>query len=248
MEIKLPFISPLTIPDELKGPLPRKERLSSFGLTTKIVAYGLLASAVALVIWFSVDAARIMQYQTELRSEGREAVGEITRFWSPGRSVNYKISYSFTVDGIPFRGEASVPKQLWSSLGTISSLSIQYLPANPSVNYPSGWVRSTSSVLMPLIPSIVPALFGIGLLLPFARDRQLMREGVPSVGVIVKVIRGKGREVDAMYYEFRLDDGRIMSGSSSCVGVPEIGASICILYLPQNPQRNQRYPLRYYRV
>lgn len=252
MEIKLPFISPLTTPDELKGPLPRKVRLSSSGLTTCIIAYGLLASAVALFLWFSVDAARQMQYQTELRSEGREAVGEVTKFWSPGRSVNYKISYSFAVDGVPLTGEASVPKQLWSSLGMSlkkhSSLSILYLPANPSVNYPAGWEKSTGSVLMPLIPSILPAIIGIGLLLPPFGDRHLIRDGTPSVGVITNFIRGKGRAADAMYYEFRLDDGRIMSGSSPCVGVPEIGASICILYLPQNPQRNRQYPLRYYRV
>ena len=111
MEIKLPFVSPLTLPDELKGSLPRKERLTSSGLTAHIIACGLLALAIALVLWFSVDAARQMQYQTELRSGGREVVGEITRFWSPGRSVNYKISYSFTVDGTLFRGEASVPKR-----------------------------------------------------------------------------------------------------------------------------------------
>jgi hypothetical protein len=75
MEIKLSFISPLAIPDELTGPLPRKEHLTSSGLTTCIIAYGLLASAIALVLWLSVDAERQMQYQTELRSDGRATVG-----------------------------------------------------------------------------------------------------------------------------------------------------------------------------
>jgi len=202
------------------------------------------------VLWFSVNAARRMQYQTELRSEGEETAGEITSYWSLERSDDWYIDYSFTVDGALYRGEARVPEHLLSSLGTTlnkhSTLSILYLPANPSVNYPRGWDRSYTSDLMALIPSIGMAIIGIGLLYPLFRDRRLIREGVPSIGVITNVIRDKGRSDELTCYEFRLDDGKITRGSSPRVGVPEIGASICILYLPQNPQRNQRYPLRYY--
>lgn len=254
MEIESPFVNPLTVPNELKGPLPRKERLTSSGLTTCIVAYGFLALSIALVLWVSANAVRQMQHQTELRSNGRETAGEITRFWSPGRSANYKISYTFTIDGTPFRGEASVPKQLWRSLGTSlnehSPLPILYVPANPSVNYPAGWEQPVSSVLMPLLPSIVPTIIGLWLLpIPY-RDRQLIRDGVPGAGVITNFNRGRGRAKgsDSINYEFRLPDGRTMTGCSPCDGDQGIGASVCVLYLPQNPLRNQLYPLRYYRV
>jgi hypothetical protein len=252
MEINLPPIGAFTVPDELTGPLPRKVRISSGGLTTCILAYALLAMGIALVLWVSVKIARQIQYETELRSDGREAVGEITRYWSSGKGANWHIGYSFSVDGVPYRGEARVPENLSSSLGIslkqYGTLSILYLPANPSVNYPPGWDRSYGSYLFSLIPSLGMVIIGIALLFTFSRDRQLIEEGAPSAGVITNFIRGKGRTGDAMCYEFRLDDGRIMSGSSQCDVVPEIGASICILYLPQNPQRNQRYPLRYYRL
>jgi len=193
-----------------------------------------------------------MQHQTELHNYGREAVGEITRIRSAGKGNNWAIGYSFTVDGTAFSGEAQVPKQLVDNIGKgidlHGSLSIRYLPSNPPVNYPAGWQESTRSLLMPLILSTIPTIIGIGLLLPFSPERQLISEGLPTVGTITKYNRAKGRSYASMCYEFRLDDGRIMSGCSPCDDASEVGASVCILYLPQNPQRNGRYPLQYYRV
>src|SRR5271157_1438163 len=200
MENKLPSISTLIIPDELKGPLPRKVRLMSSGLTAYILAYGLLALGITLVLWVSVNASRKMQYQIELHSEGRETVGEIIRYWSSGRSANWYISYSLIVDGVPYRGEARVPDNTLNSLGISlnehSTLSILYLPTNPSVNYPAGWNQSYISSLISFIPSIGMVIIGIGLLLFFRQERQLIKGGVPSIGVITNIIRGKGRTGD----------------------------------------------------
>ena len=166
-----------------------------------------------------------MKHREELRAEGSEARGEITRFWT--RGGNWWISYSFAAEGAGFSGEAKVPKQLEDSLGKgldeRSPLSILYLPANPSISYPSGWGQPASQVQAGLIPIIALgllfAVFGIGLLLPFSRDRQLIQEGMPSVGVITKFNRGKARASDSFCYEFRLSDGRAITGVSPCDAV-----------------------------
>lgn len=256
MEVHPPTSSALSIPEELKGPLPRKERLTGSGLTTSVYAWGLLIFAMAWAAWFGVDAARRFQHRTELRSEGREITGEIKRFWSPGRSPNWKIRYSFAVEGSSFGGKARVPKQLENDIGKgiseNSPLPIRYLPTDPSVNYPVGWEESSGSIIEPLIAAIMFAVFlgmiTLGLLLPFRFYRQLIREGVPAVGAVTKFSPRRGRTGPSICYEFRSDDGRTMSGTSAFNWVPEIGASVCILYLPQNPQKNQLYPLPYYRV
>jgi hypothetical protein len=256
MEMNLPTSSALSIPEELKGPLPRKERLTSRGLTTRVYACGLLLFAIGLILWFGVDAARRFLHRTELRREGREASGEIIRFWSPGRSLNWKISYSFAVDESSFGGEARVPKQLENDLGKDlsdnSPLPIRYLPTDPSVNCPVGWEESSSSILKPLIVwglgAIFLAMMAVGLLLPFPSDRRLIREGLPAVGVVTKFNPRKGRNAPTVCYEFHSEDGRTISGISPGDDAPEVGANVCVLYLPQNPQRNQRYPLPYFHL
>src|SRR5208283_1938657 len=163
------------IPEELKARPLRKARLTSDGITTRVYAWGLLVFAIAWAVGFSADAARRFQHRTELRSEGKEAIGEITRHWSPGRSSSWKIRYTFAVEGTPFGGEARVPKQLENDLRKglpdNSPLPIRYLPTDPSVNYPVGWEESSGSILNPLIAAIMLAVFlgmiALGLSLPF---------------------------------------------------------------------------------
>jgi hypothetical protein len=49
-------------------------------------------------------------------------------------------------------------------------------------------------------------------------------------------------------YQFRTEDGRTVKGGGWPENRLEIGATICVLYLPQNPRLNQPYPMSYYRV
>jgi hypothetical protein len=254
LELNQPTIGALAIPDELAGALPRRVRLSVKGLTSLVYACALFGLSVALVAWSCAATLRQMKHREELRAEGREATGEITRFWT--RGGKWWVSYSFAAEGTSFSGEARVPKRLEDNLGKgldeRSSLSILYLPANPSISYPSAWEQPARQVQAGLIPIIalasLLAVLGIGLLLPFSRDRQLIQEGMPSVGVITKFNRGRARASDSFCYEFRLSDGRAITGVSPCDGAPEIGTNVCVLYLPKNPERNGQYPLQYYRV
>jgi hypothetical protein len=49
-------------------------------------------------------------------------------------------------------------------------------------------------------------------------------------------------------YEFRTEGGTLINGHIDSKDSYETGTRIWILYLPQRPQRNHRYPLDFFEV
>jgi hypothetical protein len=99
---------------------------------------------------------------------------------------------------------------------------------------------------MPCVGEMLFLVSGIWFICVLRRDRQLVAEGVPTAGVVRKCsFRGGG--VWRAKHEFRTEDGRV-AGGSCYSNRPEIGSSVCVLYLPQNPRRNKMYPVLTYRV
>jgi hypothetical protein len=96
------------------------------------------------------------------------------------------------------------------------------------------------------IVPIVPAVLGILFLVQFPKQRKLVAEGMPAVGVITKCGRARGGFY--VNYEFHTEDGKLASGSSLSDSRKEIGENIWVLHLPDNPRRNGPYPFDYYRV
>jgi hypothetical protein len=96
------------------------------------------------------------------------------------------------------------------------------------------------------IVPMVPAALGILFLVQFPKQRKLVAEGIPAVGVITKCARARGGFY--VNYEFHTKDGKLANGSSLSDSRKEIGENIWVLYLPHNPRRNGPYPADYYRV
>jgi len=81
------------------------------------------------------------------------------------------------------------------------------------------------------------------------RERRLLSEGRAALGLITghsKMHRSShGGEVGkSAYYQFAQMSGALAKGETSPMKKPpEIGSTICVLYDPENPGRNARYPL-----
>lgn len=224
------------IPRELLGQLPRRTRLEG-GIQWVVVVTILLVITVAIILWASMNAVQLMRTRTALRHESSEAVGVVEEV---SRS---RVYYSFTVNERSFKGDAS---RQGSKLRDSDLLPIRYLPTNPAINHPAAWEEPTVLVW---IPFWVPALLVLILLVVLIRMRicrRLLTEGMPAVAVVTKCSRG-GRGIFYVDYEFRTEGGTVMTGNCNDCR-EEIGASFCVLYLPQNPRRNMRYPSSDYRV
>lgn len=236
-----------SIPSELTGPLPRRLRLSTNGRRMAIAAVVISALAMAFALWVGFDRVQQLQHRAALRRDGRDTVGEITRLWSASRSLKTRVSYTFTVNGLSFAGEARVPNQLVPSLSESGTLPIRYLPADPAVNHPAAWEWSALLDWDSFIAPIVGMALALFLFATLRSERRLVAEGFPTVGEITRCAPGR-RGGFSVNFDFRMQNGGITKGGGWSQCHREIGERICVLYLPQNPRRNLSYPSLNYRV
>ena len=175
-----------------------------------------------------------------MRRESSEVAGVVTQ-------IKYersdRVYYTFVVDGRSFTGHSTMPREIANNLHDSDPLSIRYLPSNPAVNHPAAWEDPQS--IWPGIILLTFLLAGAFMFLKDLRDdRILVANGMPAVAIITNTIHN--RLGFLVMYDFHTADGMVIKGSGGSGIRPEIGANICILYLPQNPKRNQLYPSRYY--
>ncbi|HEX4031112.1 MAG TPA: hypothetical protein VHX20_12160 [Terracidiphilus sp.] len=235
-----------TLPHELAGPLPRRTRMSGSGVANAVYAMVLLVLALAGALWFGRRAEQQIEHRAALRQEGSDATGEVTEVSIAGRSSNLLAKYTFAVNGTFFTGEALVPKEMGHNLRELSLIPIRYLPANPTVNHPSGWEESSLSIwIWPVLPAI-PAALGILFFAALRAQRRLIAHGISAAAAITACSRSRaGFNVK---YNFVTKDGQVVNRSGLFETRQEIGARIVVVYLPQNPRRSQPYPLDFYRV
>jgi len=231
------FAEAATIPGELTGQLPRRTRLAKNGILFAIVIAILLAIAVALTIPASMNAVRLTQTRTALRQESSEVIGRIDK------KTRSKFYYSFQVDGRSFTGRASI--QLQTSRVS-DPIPILYLPSNPSINHPAAWEEPTVVVWFPFSGPAVFLLIALAVYISMCWDRRLAAEGKPAVATVTSCALNKSGF--SVKYEFRTEKGTVTKGNSSSETDQEVGASVCVLYLPRNPRRNQTYASLCYRV
>lgn len=237
------FAGASTVPSELTGQLPRKICATGGGTQGTILGTILLSLAGVYVLWVGIDTAQQIQQRASLRRDGSEVTAEIEKLSS---SRKPSVSYTFTVNGATFTGEARVPDEKFGRLWGASSLPIRYLPADPTVNHPAAWEWSA---LTDLYLFFVPILFvvpGTAILLTKRMDRRLVAEGKPVAAAVTGCDRSKSGFI--VKYEFRVEDGTMAKGDCWSQNRQEIGASIWVLYLPQNPGRNLLYPSLNYLV
>jgi hypothetical protein len=250
-----------SIPSELVGSLPRNLRTTGSGIYLMFLASACLIFAAAAAAWGIYSTVQQTSHRSALRRDGATATGRITRVRREKNS--YTVYYEFTVEGTSYSGHAEMPWQLRNSVEqSPDSLPIRYLPAQPEVNHPAAWEwsfffwipLSTDLIHLPdfshefewLMASVLSAILGVPLFLSLLSERRLLAEGVAASGTVTKCTAGS-RGGYWLKYEFRTEDGRAATGKS--VGRPrEVGANLCVLYLRENPQRNQAYPTPNFRV
>lgn len=160
-------------PGEPASPSPGISRTDGRGFQNSIRAALMFALALAMILWYSIDAVQQMRHREALRRYGIETTGEITRLWTSGHGFYRKVSYTFTVNGGVFTGQAQAPKDSWDSLQNADSLSVRYIPENPAINHPGGWEWSALQRLDLLVAGILSAVFAVFLLFDRSPTRRL---------------------------------------------------------------------------
>jgi hypothetical protein len=230
-----------TVPPEVSGPVPRKTRMAGPAIFMAVMAGILVAGSIPILLALRGSNEEAKAFNEVLRAHGRETTGQIIRVWSTGgKSPTRSVSYSFTADGSPVQGYSSVPSELFGGLQKVRSLPVQYLPSDPKTNHPAAWQEPVDAawVAFPL-PSLTMAV-GLLLALYLRRFAAVMARGLPVPAVVTRCVSVKGGGL--VGFQYRTRDGASFNGSSQFPRRKEVGAVLCVLYLPENPGRSQVYP------
>ena len=233
-------------PSELRGSLPRKVQLNSANGPAMVVAVALCLGVGGIAFGFDCYSnSKEIRHRTVLRREGRDTVGKVSATHAGHGSPT--VSYAFKVDEGYYSGKAELPNYRLI-LHESDPIAVRYLPADPTVNHPADWEWSGLNI-MDLVPQAFVLFFiivGIIPLVALFRDRKLAREGRRAKAVVKDCSPHKTEF--RVEYEFLTDDGAPVTGRTSVSDEYGTGARVWVLYLPQKPQRNSMYPLRYFEV
>jgi hypothetical protein len=87
--------------------------------------------------------------------------------------------------------------------------------------------------------SLIIGPFGFLVFKGLRRERKLLTEGLPAAGLVTECTRGS-RAGYRVKYEFRTEDGSAVQGRCEG-GRRDIDATVCVLYLRQDPRQNMLY-------
>ena len=234
-------------PTELGRSIPREVRLTRAGVAVMVVAFAMLAAAIASGVGLGMRTAREKRRIEAIQTSGQDAEAVVTRRWrTSGESPKYRLAYTFEWQGQIYGGESSVPRSRWSAITEDSRLPIRFVPSKPEWNYAKEW---PGKPLPPFVPVVAAAFF---LLAGFAvregvrRQKSLIAEGRTAPARILKRRthhNGEGGTQTIVTYEFALPGGAIVKGRANSRKGRDLGSVQCAIYLPENPRRNGLYPL-----
>lgn len=232
-----------TPPKGLRQSRWREVQLSAGGRALAVLAILLLAGSAASLAGLTAIVQKETREVERLRTEGVETGAQIVRLTrSRDKKTRFRLVYRFQAGVSEFERQMNVTAATARSLAVGSSVAIRYVPSDPEINYPAGWKRKTMPVWLP--PLVAIGLLALSWLPAHAlrHQRRLLVEGRPAPAVVTR--HHKDQHGITVHYEFPLLSGAKATGKSGPVKKPPaIGSEICILYDPDQPSTNSRYPL-----
>ena len=236
-------------PAELTGPVPREVRLSGRGIGLAVMAGVMILAGIATSIYLQRISLRESAEQKLLEDQGQNADGRVVRLWQTGGKNNRDmVTYQFEAEGRTYRNSTSAPPRIWNRLSEGMPLAIRYLPLSPTRNHPQDWVDTPTPLWLSLLFGALLAGAAVILVFSIRRQMGLLREGRPAPGVVTRhSYAGKGQR--AFHYDFAPLGGSVTSGKSPPTRrLAPVGATVCVIYDPENPRRNAPYPMEMVKV
>jgi hypothetical protein len=183
--------------------------------------------------------------QMLLSKYGKEPHCGAMAAWSLAMSLN-KRTATFSVHGTAFSGRARMPDELIGTIRQSDRIFVRFLPADPAVNHPDAWEWSLLFDAETIYVLVSFSILGSIILAILYAERRFVREGRPTVGTVTScTFRAR---LFRLEYDFSKEDGTSIKGRGESRIPREIGSSIYVLYLPQNPRRSRPYPTPNFRV
>jgi hypothetical protein len=237
-----------TPPPELNRSIPRPVALKAGGVVLYVMSGVFALAGIALFITFQIQTKRAKAEIAQMQVEGQDTEADVVRLWRTGsKTTEYRVRYRFSANGQPYAKDAKISFKHWSQLTQDSLIAVRYRPSDPSHSYPTA---DPPQILPPWFPFLFGGMFpciGGMMLWMVRREYRLLEEGKPAPATVVAARWGgysNGRRNNYVSYEFPLAGGGVRRGRSQTQGrPPAVGSLITIIYNPDNPRRNAKYPL-----
>ncbi|MCC7174180.1 MAG: DUF3592 domain-containing protein [Bryobacterales bacterium] len=235
-------------PPEMERGRPRPARYTAAGFAAWMLAWLLAALGVALGAGIYVKATAGLERNRLLSVSTGRAEARIVRLSrrGSGGDARYLASYEFEAGARTYRRSARLSRAVWRTLESGGRREVRYVETNPEISRLEGLERPAAIPLWlaPLVGVILPAA-AFFILRDLAAKRRLLEEGRTAAGMVTRLGRktDKGRLV---YYAFLTLGGSLAEGKFGPVRnrtAPEPGTPLTVLYDPNDPAFNRRYPL-----
>lgn len=233
-------------PPGLARSAPRDVRLKGSGRALAALAWLLAIGAIVAGVLMHREARRQWESARALEQHGAIATAVVDRVWrKTGDGKPAFAALHFDAAGTRVAAETRMELSAWRDLRAGSTLTVRYLPQDPQ-----RWILDGARVRrLPFWAAyLVSAALALGALLCAAvvrRQRSLLMEGRAAPAVVAAVRKHHGSHGTShreMTYEFPLLGGGVGTGKAAAPKNADVGMTICVVYHPDRPSRNQPYP------
>jgi hypothetical protein len=232
-------------PSGLTLSAPRDVRLTVAGRVLIVMAWLLSAGAITAGVLLYRETVRQADARNAIETRGTTAQAFVDRLWrESGDGKPAFAAFHFFADGVRISGETRMQLGVWRQLREGSTLSIRYLPEDPRRWTIFGGRDGDLPMPVPYFVSSALGFLALMCGLAVRRQRWLLMEGRAAPARITQVRKHKGSHGSHsdMQYEFPLLGGGVATGKARASRGAAIGGTICVLYDPDRPARNEPYP------
>jgi hypothetical protein len=240
-------------PSELTRSTPRPVSLKWQGVLVSCLAVAMVCAGAGLAVKLYLDADRQGAGSRLMEEQGATTGGQVTAIGSPrGKEGRSKVDYRYEVDGKAYKSSASVGSKGARQLKADPAIQVRYLPTNPGRSAIVGYEpKPTPPWTSPLV-FVSMSLAAVVIFFQIRRQRALLTDGLTALGRVTGgrwVSSGHGGHY-TVKYEFKSQDGETRKGAfqGSKRQFGAVGTPLTILYDPDNPKRNTRYPMPFVRI
>jgi len=232
-------------PPGLARSAPRDVRLTAGGRALMAVAWLLVVAAIVAGSLLYREALSRSAEELELDRRGATTTAVVDRVWrKSGDGKPAYAAFHFDASGTRIDADARMQLDAWRELRAGSIVRVRYLPDDPRRFVVDGARRERMPFGVAYVVSGVLAFMAVLCAVAIGRQRSLLTEGrlAPAVVTAVKKHHNQHGTHREMTYEFPLLGGGVATGKASASKSSAVGATICVVYDPDHPKRNQPYP------
>ena len=233
-------------PPGLSRSAPRDVRLTPSGRVLTVVAWLLATSSVPIGALLYREARREFEASATFARESVSTAGVVDRLWRKKGDGNPAFAaIHFDAADARISGEVRMRTSLWREQRVGAPIAVRYLPGNPQrweleADPDDGmpiWVAYVVSAAIAILSLVCGALV--------RRQRTLLSNGRAAPGRITSLRKhhgSHGKSHHEIAYEFPLLGGGMAKGRATASKAAAVGGTICVVYDPDRPGRNQPYP------